>query len=191
MIGKGKIKKMLITLGMVSITFSSPLVNFSIENNSPPQTWQNGFLIGYKIGYQYCLVDKQVLNQITKELEEINFLEKLLKRYGGVKDKGNYYEVTLKIPKNAPSLVRLAKYVRQIEANKNQLGGWIVYLNGINYPEVKLGWYIEIARQEGFSPLKIGKVIIFDSEPTKTDAEYVKNKLEQKGIPSLKILKVD
>ena len=157
--------------------------------------WERGFELGYKIGYEYCLVDKRYTDKVVQELEELKLLMQILKRkesqLAKVEDKNGYYEITLRIPKNAPSMVRLAKHIKELQKGKRILSGWIVYLDGVKIPEVKLGWYIEKAQKLGYDPLKIGKVIIFDTEPTKADAEYVKNKLIETGIRGVEVSYVE
>jgi len=190
-------KKALILLSTgLGLAFSSPLVYFEPSSSTVPSMWERGFELGYKIGYEYCLVDEGFLKKTVQQLEELNVLINLLKRKQNkcveIKEcSKNCYEITIRIPKNAPSLIRLAKHIKELQKGKRILRGWIVYLDGTNIPEVELGWYIEKAQKLGYNPIKIGKVIIFDTEPTKTDAEYVKNKLIKAGIKGVEVSYVE
>jgi hypothetical protein len=154
-----------------------------------PNLWQDGFQLGYKLGYEYCLIDVKGIDKLQNELTSVKLLLNQLKGYG--KEKGEYVEITLKIPKKRLALIRIAKHLQEIFSKKEKWKGYIIYGELNNVPEAKIGWYIRQAQKLGFEPLKLGKVVIFDSEVSQVDAETVAKKLSQAFGIKLKVLKVD
>ena len=168
-------RKSLILLPLLSTTFATT-VWFPVSSSSSqvPSLWRDGFQTGFQLGYEYCLLDKDLITKLETDLKAINLL---LRNLPKGTDKGDYIEITLKIPKNNPSLVRVAKHLQRLLQPKHQLQGWLVYCNCSKFPEWKIGWFLRKAQTLGYNPLKLGKVVIFDTEPTKVDAQSVAKEL--------------
>ncbi len=160
----------------LSLTTFATTVWFPVSSNSSqvPSLWKDGFQIGFQLGYDYCLVDKELITKLKGDLKAINLL---LRNLPKGTDKGEFVEITLRIPKNNPSLVRVAKHLQQILQSKKQFRGWLVYCDCSKFPEWKIGWFLRKAQGLGYNPLKLGKVVIFDTEPTKVDAQSVAKEL--------------